>query len=235
MNTRFSTFDKTGTENALPQHIHFFCKQAVKLAIASVLMLVGGAVNAAPVTIDNYSFESPAYNDGGFGYTATGWVVTGSSGVWNPTSSQMGQGPTDGLQVGYSNQNGLGLSQTLSAVLTANTNYTLMVDVLSRTDGYTHKSSILELRTADDIVLASASIGAIAGGSNGLLTASYMASASDANLGKNLKIALLAGGGQSDWDNVRLDASSAVPLPATAWLLGSGLLGLAGWARRKIA
>ena len=111
----------------------------------------------------------------------------------------------------------------------ANFQYTLMVDVLSRTDGFTHKSSILELRTADDNVLASASIGAIAAGNNGLLTVTYLASANDPNLGKNLKIALLAGGPQSDWDNVRLDATSstgAVPEPTAIWLFGAGLLGL---------
>ncbi len=32
---------------------------------------------------------------------------------------------------------------------------------------------------------------------------------------------------------VRPGDASAVPIPATVWLFGSGLIGLIGWARRK--
>jgi hypothetical protein len=40
--------------------------------------------------------------------------------------------------------------------------------------------------------------------------------------------------GQSGWgvENVRMDVQVA-PIPAAVWLFGSGLLGLAGIARRK--
>ncbi|MGO9393227.1 MAG: PEP-CTERM sorting domain-containing protein [Desulfobaccales bacterium] len=40
---------------------------------------------------------------------------------------------------------------------------------------------------------------------------------------------------QGDFDDVTLDATpvSSVPLPATAWLLGSGLLGSVGWRRLR--
>jgi hypothetical protein len=223
--------------------IRFHRKKILKLAIATALILGGQTASASLVSIANYSFEDPTLS-GVFSTTAIGWVVTGNSGTLKPTFGKLNQGPTNGSQVGWSNNVGLGLSQILSDKLTANIQYTLMVDVLSRTDGYSHISSILQLRTADDTVLASASIGAIAGGNNGLLTATYLASASDPNLGKNLKIALLAGGSQSDWDNVRLDATpsavllpaatpSAVPLPAAMWLFLSGLLGFLGIKRKS--
>lgn len=39
----------------------------------------------------------------------------------------------------------------------------------------------------------------------------------------------------SNWNYVQWDEVSAVPLPAAAWLFGSGLLGLIGMARRKKA
>lgn len=220
--------------------IRFYLKQALKLATAITLILGGETVSATPIGIVNYSFEDPIHTDGNFSVVATGWVVTGYSGTWNPTIAELNQGPTDGLQVGYSNQNGLALSQTLPDVLTANMEYSLMVDVLSRTDSSTHQFSSLELRTADDIILASASVGAIAGGSNALLiTPLYLANASDPNLGKNLKIVLTAGGLQSDWDNVRLDATPSgggvgnVPEPATFALLGIGLAGFGFTCTRK--
>lgn len=211
-----------------------YWKGSLALAIATTLTLGAQTASAALISIDNYSFEDPMYGDGAFSNLAPGWVVSGDSGTWNPTVFQMSQGPTDGSNVGFSN--GGSLSQTLSDVLTAGTEYTLMVDVLSRTDGYLHLSSTLQLWTEDDILLASASLGGLAAGVTELLTTTYIATAGDPNLGKNLKIVLVSGGVQSDWDNVRLDAApSAVPLPASIWLLGSGLLGLVGMKRKANA
>lgn len=52
----------------------------------------------------------------------------------------------------------------------------------------------------------------------------------DPNLGKNLKIALVAGGAQSDRDNVCLDAILApVPEPAPMLMMLTGGLGLMGF------
>ncbi len=215
--------------------IELYWKQLLKFSTAATLILGLNVANASPISINNFSFEEPTHTDGGFNAVATGWVVTGDSGTWNPTAAQISQGPTDALQVGFSNNGGL--SQTLSAALTANVQYTLMADVLSRTDGFTHKSSILELLTEDGTTLARTTIGAITAGNNGLLSLTFVANANDPNLGKNLKIALLGGGPQSDWDNVRLDATptttpNPVPLPGAIWLLGSGLLGILGMKKK---
>ena len=46
----------------------------------------------------------------------------------------------------------------------------------------------------------------------------------------------LAGGGDRDFNDIVVEADVApVPVPAAVWLFGSGLLGLIGIARRKIA
>jgi hapalindole biogenesis HpiC1 cyclase-like protein len=213
-----------------------------RLAGFVALVVVGfalvGVVAAAPITILNYSFEQPPQADGGQGFTvgvATGWVATGTSGVWRPNATQLPQAPTDLLQVGYSNETGLGLSQTLAGVLlTANTQYTLQVDVQARGDSVPSPGSTIQLRTAvDGDILATASVGPLAPGTNFLLTASFFATAGDLNLNEVLQIALLSNGIQSDWDNVRLDAT-AVPEPTTLLLWGTTAAGLgAAWRRLR--
>ncbi len=211
-------------------------------AVAIVGLALAGVVAAAPISIVNFSFEDPALGDGGFNLgPVTGWEVSAgigtgeASGAFNPTVGQLAQGPTDGVQVAYSNNNGLALAQTLTALLTANTQYTLMVDVQSRTDGFPEIGSTLELWTEFDL-LASSSVGPIAGGSNALLTTSFFANSGDPHLGQALRIRLLAAGIQSEWDNVRLDATSqtptAAPEPATLALLGVAFAGM-GLARRR--
>ena len=213
-------------------------------AMAIVGLALAGVVAAAPISIANFSFEDPAQGDGGFNFgPVTGWVVTGASGVFNasgvfdPTVGQLAQGPTDGVQVGYSNNVGLALTQTLAALLIGNTQYTLNVDVQSRTDGSPELGSTLELRTVLGVLLATSSIGPVPAGTNALLTTSFFAGSGDPNLGQALQIRLLAAGRQSDWDNVRLDATprtvTGVPEPGTLFLFGAALAGL-GIMRRKI-
>lgn len=219
--------------------MRFAFEKPARLLAAMTLAAFGAAAGAAPVTVANHSFESPAQADGGFTVgSATGWTTFGTSGVFNPNIVQLPQGPTDGLQVGYSNQNGLAFTQDVAAVIIAGMVYTLMVDIQSRNDGFPNQSALIELRDAfTSAVLASASIGAIAPGTNATLTASFTALAGDPSLGNGLQIALSAGGPQSDFDNVRLDASPAapgnVPEPATLLLVGAALAGLG--ARRRLS
>lgn len=122
-----------------------------------------------------------------------------------PTAAQIAP-PTDGTQVGYSN--GGPVSQVLSAVLTANTIYTLKADFFARIDCCACLGSELDLM-AGSTILSSALAG-------------------NPNLGQALQIRINTlgnpSGSQIDFDNVRQDGTlSGVPEP---WSLP--LLALAG-------
>ncbi len=204
-------------------------------------LAVGGAAQAVPVSIVNASFESPVLPVGGFTTSAPqGWTCLGgvdTCGAFHPNASQIPQGASNGVNVGYSNDGGL--SQILSSVLTSNTLYTLMVDAVSRGDGFIVPGGYtLQLVTAAGFVLATSHIASPAAGTDATLTTSFFANATDSHLGQLLRIDLVASGVQSDWDNVRLDATASValvPEPGSVALLAIGVVALAARRGRKKA
>ncbi len=209
--------------------------QALSMITALTLMsAAAGMTQAASVTISNPSFELPGLADTSISFAIEGWTVSGAGGnavgTWNPPASVLT--PTDGEQVAFMNTAGGSISQTLSDVLEANTLYTLQADVLARSDFVNNVSSTLQLLTAAGDILGSDTIGVLPKGSMHTLQVTYFAEPTDVNLGENLKIVLIGGGVQSDWDNVRLDATVPVPEPETWAMLLAGL-GLVGWAARR--
>jgi hypothetical protein len=201
-------------------------------ALAATIVMAGPAL-AASIPIANFSFESPSQGPGGYTVgSVTDWIATGISGVFYPTLSVLPQGPTNGLQVGFSN--GGSLSQTLSTVLTANTPYTLNVDLLNQTvAGQTNVSSTLELLAGGNVLARSIITGGTPG-TNVLQTVSFLSGASGPYLGQPLGITLISGGSQSDWDNVRL-VTTPVPEPSTyaMMLAGFGLIGFITYRRKN--
>ncbi len=173
------------------------------------------AFNPGSIAVNNYSFENPVQGSGGYTVgTATGWTVTGTGGVFYPTSGNLSQGAYDGNQVGWMQSAGGSLSQTLSTTLTNYTQYTLSVEQQNRTDGYTNVSSTLEL-LAGSTVLGSSIVNGGIGGTNVLQTVTYTSCAADPNFGQALGISLISGGQQSDWDNVILTGTAVTPGTAT--------------------
>lgn len=210
------------------------------VVLVAVGFALAGVVSAALIPITNAGFEDPILADGGYvNGTASGWTVTGNAGTFNPTTEQI---PLNSTQVGYSNNtSGDAFSQNLSAVLVADTTYTLQVDIYSRIDGDAgpNQSSILQLRTSSGFVLATTTIDfpIPAPGTTVTQTTTFTALGSDIHIGDTLQVALLSAGAgnQSDWDNVRLDATAAaaVPEPTTLLLWGTTAVGLAIVRRRR--
>jgi len=211
--------------------------KTISIAVGIVAASIAAFVTTAPtygalITVQNFSFEAPDVADGAFtAGVITGWTAPNTAGVYDPPAGILT--PTNGTQTAYSNSGTI--AQILAGnVLTANTVYTLLVDVGDRTD----------------TVVPTYTVGLYAGGNllaqdnnslepiNGFLTSTvaFTALAGDPRLGGTLEIRLFSNDVQTNFDNVRLDATArvaAVPEPATLALLGITLAALSFTRRRK--
>ena len=201
-----------------------------------LLLLAAGCLSAVPIPIVNFSFEDPVQILGSFNFgPITGWTNVGISGVFRPNSMEFNLPLPDGVQTGYSN--GGAISQALSA-LQNSTKYTLQVDVGKRLDCCTAFGPVVQLFAGSTLI---ATAPAVNPGLGNFLTATamYTSLASDPLAGLALKIVLDSSGTQTDFDNVRLDATAAagpgpVPEPSAAGLLGLGL-GVLFLVRKRLA
>lgn len=200
----------------------------------AVLNAVGGSASAGLLTVINPSFESQSLAVNAFTVgTLTGWSAPGVQGAFRPGPTIYTAGIPDGNNVAFSHTGGGTISQILSDVLTANTLYTLSVNVGDRLDLTFSGYSINLL--AGSTVLASTSTPVPLNGRFATATVQFQTLATHANLGALLQIQLITTpGGQVNYDNVRLDgtAVAAVPEPASIAMWSLGALGMM-FARRK--
>jgi len=219
--------------------------------LATVLALAFTA-GAAPVTINNSSFESPGTNPGTFtgGQTSgpTGWTVYNAGatnnqrffGVWNPAGTVSYLDPVpDGANIGVvflDNTTGIaeaGLRQTLAATLQLSTEYRLTIEVGNfrpGTPGETWDFTgfpgyRVDLMAGATVLASDNNTLAPAEGRFLTSTVSFTTGGSHANAGQALAIRLVnlnGAGVEVNFDNVRLDAT-AVPEPSSALLMVSGL------------
>jgi len=219
-----------------------------KIAIASSFLVIvpQGQVKAALLTVANNSFEAPIITaPSGFNTVSSGtsnnWTFTGGTqqGFANPTIGQSsgnswyGLSPTlpNGNQVAWSN--GGTISQTLSATLQANTVYTLGAFVGNRL-GLNFPGYNIELYAGGNLLASNNSV-TPADGTFAPVTVSYTSGIS-VTPGQALEIRLtsLSGfQGQTNFDNITLDAASIPEPSAILGLLGFGLLGIASKLRQK--
>ena len=172
----------------------------------------------------------------------------GATSSTDPSHGGTGFSGIDGENVAFMYQvnAGSGLSQRLGAVLTANTSYTLTV-AEGRRNGIGNAAptlgSMIELFAGKTIIASSIDNTGPTGGTFADQTATLADSSSFSSLyGRPLSIVILttqdwsATNQASDWDNVRLDATTLtapVPEPSSFALLGMGAFGLIVWRWRR--
>lgn len=225
------------------------------ILVVAVLWTGGRTALGIAIPIVNPGFESQIVAPGQAVFPATGWAFGPQDGGVNrpPTSFTdihnltvfFGAAP-EGLTVGVTNGISLGdspvdvLDQQLASVLTANTTYTLQVDVgrVSRTEVSGFHVTAFESLSYKVALLAGNSVLAqdnnslsLALGAYGVSCVTYTALAGDPLIGQNLRIQL-AGGSYAAFDDVQLTAV-AVPEPSSFILAAFGLIGLAAWGWRR--
>ncbi|MCB1744872.1 MAG: hypothetical protein KDK91_31185 [Gammaproteobacteria bacterium] len=243
-----------------------------RTALALLASMVFGSAQAAMVDIVNHSFENDpaAPNTFPTTFAPDGWsfydpnqLIGGNNAVGvidAPVGSEFFPGGVpDGEQAaliylagsdgsGQPGEREVGITQELSALLTANTRYTLQVDIGNIASGTGSPPfdafGFFDLRgfpgyrtelLAGGIVIAfddNSLGGSLPDGTFATSTLQVDIGATHAQLGAALEIRLInlnipgtadAPGIEVDFDNVRLDASP-VPLPGAVYLLGSVLL-----------
>ena len=216
------------------------------IMLLTFLLLCPGAF-ANPVTIENGSFEFSSGTEGfhpdyGTWYSGdiTGWDYSGDGiyGIWAPTAWYTDDVP-DGDSIGYLNEGSI--RQTTNHLIEANNVFTLSLDIGNRSDpgvGFPEYSvNLMAGNTKLDWDGEPVLFPDPGEGLFSTLTLSYTVLEGDLNIGGLLGIEIVSGGRQLNFDNVVLNndaiANHAVPEPATMLLLGTGLLGLAGYGRKK--
>lgn len=216
--------------------------ELLQLVIASSCLVIVPQVQvrAASITILNPSFESPTLNQGIFNYAINNWTLTNGSswqGTFRPTigpNLHFTQAVPNGSQTAYSN--GGTISQTLTATLQANTQYTLGAFV-GRRVGTAFPGYRIELWAGTTLLASNGSV-TPAAGTFAPVTVNYTSGSSGSLIGQLLEIRLISSIGtnaQTNFDQITLNATP-IPTPepsAILGLLGFGLLGIGSTLKQK--
>jgi hypothetical protein len=223
-----------GVENQMKlKFVRKSSNKPIMFLVAVLGMVVIGISQVKALPINNASFEDPGLLDyGDWSDTIENWNIDGTAGVFKPTSAHFTGGDVpDGVQTAYLNDGAIG--QWLDSDLTVNTTYTLKVDIGRRSDtsfpGYMVEFVVEENSGSTAIALDDSTL-TPSPGEFATSIVSFTALPGDPNLNKRLGIRLTTDGVQTNFDNVRLDAT---PEPSTIFLMCLGILGLLGIIIRR--
>lgn len=228
---------------------------AIGMALFSMAALVSTSASATPITVANFSFETPDKGTSGFqGCPISGWTCNpnnSSVGVYapvNPTQYEKGLDGLpgliivpDGKQAGYIAAANGSLSQDTTALIANATTYTLSAYIGRRKDdGFNAAISGSINLTHNGVVFATLNMTSPAQQGFWLdhtLTFTTT-SANSAFFGQTLGIQFIDfTASQLNIDNVRLSyaavAQQSVPEPATLTLFGLGAVALGAMRRRR--
>jgi hypothetical protein len=188
------------------------------------------------VTIGDPSFEGVALAPGNFTagiYAANSWNSNANAGIFRPTATSYPGGVPNGVNIAYSGGAAV-IDQVLSTNLTANTTYTLSVNVGSRLDSPHNNGYTIQLLAGGVVLAGTTNFPIPADGTFVLATDVYTAGPGDPQLGQALEIRLQSvATGQTSFDNLTLDAT-AVPEPTSLSLLGLTFAGAVIHRRRRM-
>ena len=205
--------------------------------ILFLLFLIPLVIQATPIAIVNAGFETAPITEGqytvlpGIGDStgintlnpAPGWSVSGYAGLWNPAGTTYFDSVPEGTNIAYGESANSSFSQILSSTLLANTVYTLQVEVGRRKDR-TFGGYRVQLLAGGNLLLEDNTTKVPASNTFLTSTVSFITASSHAYLGQNLEIRLISLGGQTNFDNVRLDAVTTVPEISSLYLLVFSIL-----------
>ncbi|MEH1943146.1 MAG: PEP-CTERM sorting domain-containing protein [Nostoc sp.] len=235
---------------------------AICASINIVAITKTPTANAASLSIANAGFEEPIIGEGDFTINVLpGWTLYDPSnltsasigggepiyGAYNPTADVYFNEAPEGNNVGYvyltypPGSGAVGISQTLPSLLTANTKYTLQVEIanIPPVNGFTTLDGFpgyaIQLLAGGTLLSQDYNNLSITEGAFVTSSISYISLANNPNLGKPLEIRLLnllqSDGIEINFDNVKLNATQ-IPEPASILGITLGFLG-AGLTLKK--
>ena len=162
---------------------------------------------AATLALANSGLEATTFSDGGYAHGIEGWTVSGSGGVWNPTSGHFDDQAASGDNVGWINSGSV--SQVLDVPYNSAKTYDLDLTLGGRKghDGSDYEITLM----AGDTVVGTLSGKTQGHGTREPVTLSVPSGAAPAANGQPLKVVITKLSGlQLNFDNVEIGVDKAV-------------------------